>query len=217
MRSAIPGNSWLPLVFLGLFCAFTWLRTRHTGSLRSRETGPPARVQREDRFTRTLRMGFSVTLAGLVTLYGFWHVFGWFRWMGRFQIPLPDPVRWAAAAAAAAALLMLMRIHRDLGDGFSVRLRVRADHDLVTDGLYAHVRHPMYAALSAFFLSASILSGHGLIALCGVALTVLLWSRTVGEERMMEEHFGDAYREYRARTGRFFPRPAFLIRRTRKH
>ena len=45
-------------------------------------------------------------------------------------------------------------------------------------------------------------------ALLGAALVgfVLLAVRSVREEANLEARFGDAYREYRRRTGRFLPR-----------
>ena len=44
------------------------------------------------------------------------------------------------------------------------------------------------------------------IALTGFAALVLLVLRTATEEAKLVERFGDDYRGYMARTGRFFPR-----------
>jgi protein-S-isoprenylcysteine O-methyltransferase Ste14 len=74
-------------------------------------------------------------------------------------------------------------------------------------GLYRWIRHPQYVALG--------LTGIGLAILWPRFLTVVLWTVMVGlyyllardEERRMVDQFGDQYRDYIARTGRFCPRP----------
>ena len=77
--------------------------------------------------------------------------------------------------------------------------------ELVTTGVYAHVRHPMYASLlclawGVFFkrLSAPAL---GLVVVASTCL--VLTARA--EEAEDIAFFGDAYREYMKRTRRFVP------------
>jgi len=208
--SAVPGHPALPVVFLGLFVVFALLRAAHTRPVpRPEAAGEGSRVgQTADR----LRLLGSAALAVLVTLYGFWHVFGLFPWLGNFHLPLPDPARWVAAVAAAASLAALHHVRRDLGDAFRVTLTLGADHELVTHGWYQRVRHPMYAALTAYFLTATLVSANGLLFGLGVLLSGLLRLRTGQEEQMLAAHFGEAYRRYQDRTGRYLPR---FIPRTR--
>ena len=47
----------------------------------------------------------------------------------------------------APGLWFLYRSHTDLGTNWSITLEVREKHQLVTQGIYSHVRHPMYLAL----------------------------------------------------------------------
>jgi protein-S-isoprenylcysteine O-methyltransferase Ste14 len=75
-------------------------------------------------------------------------------------------------------------------------------------GLYTWIRHPQYLSLAV--------TGLGLAVLWPRFLTVVLWTVMVGlysllardEERRMLAAFGDQYRSYMSRTGRFLPRPA---------
>ena len=53
---------------------------------------------------------------------------------------------WLGVLMFAAALWLFYRTHKDLGTDWSITLVVREQHNLVTNGVYAHVRHPMYAA-----------------------------------------------------------------------
>src|SRR5580700_2493492 len=47
----------------------------------------------------------------------------------------------------AAGLWLFHRSHADLGTNWSITLQVRENHRLITSGVYARDRHPMYSAL----------------------------------------------------------------------
>jgi protein-S-isoprenylcysteine O-methyltransferase Ste14 len=79
---------------------------------------------------------------------------------------------------------------------------------LVTLGIYAYIRHPMYSSLifldwGLYFKQASWLSG--VIALTACALLILA---SLAEENENIHYFGQPYRQYMKRTKRFVP---FLI------
>ena len=79
------------------------------------------------------------------------------------------------------------------------------DGELVTSGLYHYVRHPIYTGVllaGAGLVVAQASLGHivGWVALWGV-----LTLKALGEEKMLLDKYG-GYREYSARTGRFFPK-----------
>lgn len=46
----------------------------------------------------------------------------------------------------AVALWLLWRSHADLGRSWMGTLAIKEKHALVTQGVYRHIRHPMYAA-----------------------------------------------------------------------
>lgn len=196
----------LPITFLCLFVSLALLRALH--QRRPVEPSPEGRTRfsREGNQLDWIRRGLTAFLSSMVVIYGFHHVFGFFPWFAHGAVPFPAWVRWMGAAAAVASLVMLHQVHRDLGEAFSVRLLVRENHPLVTNGWYARIRHPMYSALGAFFLSSSVVAAHLLIAVPALAIVAVLCARTGAEERMMEAHFGEAYRRYRDGTGRLWPR-----------
>jgi len=113
----------------------------------------------------------------------------------------------AGAAVFGAALWLLWRAHADIGRHWSKYLQIREGHRLVTDGVYARIRHPIYAA-HWLWAAAQVLLLQNWVA--GPALLVtfapIYWWRVRREERMMIEHFGDAYRSYMRCTGRVLPR-----------
>jgi len=50
------------------------------------------------------------------------------------------------AVTFAVALWLLWRSHADLGRSWMGTLAIKEKHALVTQGVYRHIRHPMYAA-----------------------------------------------------------------------
>ncbi len=85
------------------------------------------------------------------------------------------------------------------------RLQIVEGHQLVKDGLYKHVRHPIYLAETlrnfGFVLIFSSIYGVLLIAVG----TIFLLFRIRIEERMLVEAFGEDYKEYQRSTKRLIP------------
>ena len=82
----------------------------------------------------------------------------------------------------------------------------RTDHELVTAGPYRWIRHPLYTAGFGFWTGIVLLTGSWLLAVLFVPVVLGLRRRTVLEEARLVEEFGDDYRAYAARTGRYLPR-----------
>jgi protein-S-isoprenylcysteine O-methyltransferase Ste14 len=123
------------------------------------------------------------------------------------SFPLPDWQRWFGAALASCALLLQIWVHVSLGKGFSSELRVRTDQTLVTTGLYRWVRHPMYSLVMIMMIGWTMLTSNWILAIFGPSSILLLMvMRTPLEEEMLSESYGQAYSEYKRRTGMFFPR-----------
>jgi protein-S-isoprenylcysteine O-methyltransferase Ste14 len=124
-------------------------------------------------------------------------------------LPLPDAVRWLGAALGLVSFPLLWWTHVALGRNFSTVLHLRAEHTLVTSGPYRWVRHPMYSVIFLGLLGFVLLAANGLLAVLWVGgLTAIIARRLPHEEAAMREKFGEEYRAYAARTGRFFPRLA---------
>jgi protein-S-isoprenylcysteine O-methyltransferase Ste14 len=125
----------------------------------------------------------------------------------RFAAYAFHPIQaWLGLLFAMAALGMFQLTHRALGQNWSVSLDVREGHQLVTEGIYRRVRHPMYAAFWLWAIAQALLLPNWFAGLAGlVGFGTLFFGRVAREERMMLEAFGDSYRAYMARTGRVFP------------
>jgi protein-S-isoprenylcysteine O-methyltransferase Ste14 len=132
-------------------------------------------------------------------------------WLDFADYPLsPRGQRRAGIAGSAllgAAIWLFWRAHRDLGTNWSPSLEIGAQHTLSTEGVYRHIRHPMYASHLLWGLAQALLLPNWIAGLASlVAFLPLYLSRVPREERMMLEHFGEQYRAYCDRTGRILPR-----------
>ncbi len=103
-------------------------------------------------------------------------------------------------------LWLFHRTHKDLGRNWSVSLDLRESHTLVTTGVYAVVRHPMYAGFWLMALAQVLMLPNWVAGPAGlVGFGTLFFGRVGREEQMMIDGFGDEYRAYMRRTARVVP------------
>jgi protein-S-isoprenylcysteine O-methyltransferase Ste14 len=120
--------------------------------------------------------------------------------------PVVPVLSYLGIAAAVACLWLFYRTHRDLGQNWSVSLDLRERHTLVTTGVYALVRHPMYSGFWLMALTQLLLLPNWIAGPAGlVGFGILFFGRVRHEEEMMIAAFGDEYRAYRRRTARVLP------------
>lgn len=75
---------------------------------------------------------------------------------------------------------------------------------LVTDGIYAHTRNPMYLALGLSQVGLGLLLGSEWILITTVAFAgVIHFGVVLREERYLERKFGEPYRRYRESVPRY--------------
>jgi protein-S-isoprenylcysteine O-methyltransferase Ste14 len=184
------------LVFVIL--AIGWFLIRYEYARRSRRET----VQRSDRGPReTALLLISLTGLGILPLAYVATA------IPHFAAYTFHPIQaWLGLFVAIAALVMFHLTHRALGRNWSVSLDVRENHQLVTDGIYRRVRHPMYSAFWLWAIAQALLLPNWVAGFSGlVGFGILFFGRIAREERMMLETFGDSYRAYMARTGRVSP------------
>jgi len=120
---------------------------------------------------------------------------------------LPDWLGWAGSGLFVAAILLLWRSHADLGRNWTMTVGLRDEHALITEGIFKHIRHPMYAA-HILWAIAQILILHNWLAAYPFLFTSTLQYliRVRSEEEMMIEKFGEEYKQYMTVTGRIVPK-----------
>ncbi len=98
------------------------------------------------------------------------------------------------------------RTFRSLGKNLTDTVVTRTHHTLVTTGPYAWVRHPFYAAFALATVANALVAANWFLFVTGALAFTLLVIRCRTEERNLIARFGDEYRAYAKRTGRFLPR-----------
>lgn len=116
---------------------------------------------------------------------------------------------WIQAAGllmAFTALPMGISVFRNLGRNITDTVETRAHHELVTSGIYRFIRHPLYTTGFLFFFGLGLIAGLWPVLSLSVIVLVTLYVRTFTEEDHLIAEFGDRYRVYMERTGKFIPK-----------
>ena len=128
-------------------------------------------------------------------------------WLDFADYALPTWVPWLGVALIVGSLTVFWRAHADLGLNWSPTLEIREKHELITRGIYAKIRHPMYASQWLWAL-AQVLLLHNWVAGFSSLLVFIpfYFLRVKAEEQLMLEQFGDQYRSYMQKVGAVFPK-----------
>jgi protein-S-isoprenylcysteine O-methyltransferase Ste14 len=121
------------------------------------------------------------------------------------SMPLSDGIRWAGVAVGVVTPLLLVWTLSTLGPNLTDTVVTRQAHTLVTRGPYRWVRHPFYVCMALFVLSLGVVAANWFMLAAGVVVFTMLVVRTRIEEEKLLARFGDPYRDYLKRTGRFLP------------
>jgi len=110
-----------------------------------------------------------------------------------------------AAALTAAGLLIAVWARGYLGTNWSGTVTIKEGHELVTQGPYAIVRHPIYTGLLLAFAGTAIAIGEWR-AVLGIAFAAIaFWRKLRLEEQWMCEQFGERYQAYCRRVPTLVP------------
>ena len=126
-------------------------------------------------------------------------------WLSWSSMLLPNWLRWIGAAVGLVAVWLGYPSYRTLGSSLSPTLKTTESHHLVAQGIYRWVRHPIYTSIFTLLAAYFLLNANWLIGVSGLFYSLLIMERVGHEERMMLDTYGEEYRHYMQRTGRFFP------------
>src|SRR5574341_614278 len=126
--------------------------------------------------------------------------------MKALAIPLPDWLRWVGVIMDVVSLAVWVWVQAALGSLWSAQLQLRDEHHLVTTGPYGSIRHPLYTAMMGMGIALALITANWIFAAFALIVIAGAVARVPREEQMMLDGFGDEYRQYMARTGRFLPR-----------
>jgi protein-S-isoprenylcysteine O-methyltransferase Ste14 len=125
-----------------------------------------------------------------------------FQWA---SFAMPVWVRWIGIVTGILCSLLMYWTLSSLGKNLTDTVVIRAKATLITHGPYRWVRHPFYVTAAVLMASVTMLTANWLIGVTSLIVLALLVVRTPKEEAMLIERFGQQYRDYMAKTGRFIP------------
>lgn len=200
MTGAILFRAVFAILFLGIFAAVGRYRRRA-------QAGRSFEYEKEGRpLFLALRVG-GLALWLYCLLYILYPpILGW------SFLSLPLELRWLGAAIVAATVPLLLAAQGHLGRNVSPTVVTHDDHELVTTGPYRWIRNPLYTAGTTIFAGLGLLAASWFLLAGAVVALTLVRLRLPQEEAELEARFGEAYREYARRTGRFLPRLGRLSR-----
>jgi protein-S-isoprenylcysteine O-methyltransferase Ste14 len=129
-------------------------------------------------------------------------------WFEPVTLPMPDSVHWLGVACFFISIAWLLWMFHTLGRNLTDTVVTRRNATFVDYGPYRFVRNPMYTGVLMAGLSLGLALGSWLVPVAAGLMFTLLALRTKTEELYFIERFGNQYRDYMARVGRFLPKRA---------
>ncbi len=128
------------------------------------------------------------------------------EWVAWARLDLPLWLRWLGVGLLVGVIPAVIWMFRSIGTNISSRHTTREGHQLVTSGPYRYIRHPLYTFGLLMYVGLGLVAAMWWIWLgLAVIFPMLMW-RTPREEAQLVARFGDEYRAYMQRTGRYLPR-----------
>jgi len=115
-------------------------------------------------------------------------------------------LRWIAAVCAVICLLLTSVCWSRMGTHWRMDISLKGEEELITDGPFRHVRHPIYALSMLLMICSAVVVPTLPMLVVAIAHLVLSYFKARNEENHLLAVHGDLYRRYLARTGRFFPK-----------
>lgn len=120
---------------------------------------------------------------------------------------------WTAVLGAAltfAGLAFAIWARFLIAGNWSSYVELKREHELIMEGPYRWVRHPIYTGLLLAFVGSALAVGEWRGALSRGALSVAIvaasfWRKLRLEEAIMRRQFGEAYARYAARVPALVP------------
>ncbi len=184
-----------------LVSALTFFPLAISYRIRSQSTG-----ERLDRWQEGPFLLFTLRPIGAATMLGLIAYLINPEWMAWSSIRLPAWLRWIGVGGGLLGGCLIIWAFHSLGRNLTDTVVTRREHTLVTKGPYRWVRHPFYDAVLISLVANALVAANWFLLTGGLLTWSLIFLRTKKEEDRLIARFGDSYRDYMNRTGRFLPR-----------
>jgi protein-S-isoprenylcysteine O-methyltransferase Ste14 len=126
-------------------------------------------------------------------------------WLYRHFLPQSEWAFFLGAAITLAGLLFAVWARVTLGTNWSRSVTIKQNHELITTGPYALVRHPIYTGILVGFLGTALAVTQFRAILAFALIFLSLWYKLRLEEQWMRTQFGETYVNYARHTAALIP------------
>lgn len=131
-----------------------------------------------------------------------------------FGLPIPEAlsqpfwtcsaVGWLGLLFSALALAGFARTLVAFGNSFRIGIDEKKPDELVTDGMFAVSRNPVYVCFLLFFAGLFLTNPNFALAFPLALLALAIHRQILREEAFLEAHYGQEYLDYKKRVRRYF-------------
>ena len=163
-------------ILIGIFWGLTALRLK-----------PVVRAQP----TRARLIQMSILISGAALLISKWP-----QALNSRVLPDSAPTALAGMTLTVGGAMVAVVARAYLGGNWSGRPTIKEGHELVTQGPYAFVRHPIYTGIFVAVIGTAIAFGQARDLLALPLVLLGLWLKARQEERLLSKAFGHSYAAY---------------------
>lgn len=120
-------------------------------------------------------------------------------------ITFPLPIEEIGIGVLAIGLAIALYARYSLGRNWSGRVSFQKDQELVTSGLYAYIRHPIYLGIMLMGAGTLAIVNFSFVVIGTILVAISFFQRIKKEEELMTKHFPKEYAEYQRRTKKLIP------------
>jgi protein-S-isoprenylcysteine O-methyltransferase Ste14 len=155
------------------------------------------------RFGETDKTDFLIPPFALFYFYiVFAAAFGW-PTIARHVLFRSEIASWVGALGCAAGLLLLLWSLISFGRSFRIGIDADRPDKLITTGIFAYSRNPIYVAFFVILIGQFLLFPNPITLIAAVAAAILFHRQALREEDYLQDHYGRQFAEYRARVRRY--------------
>lgn len=198
--------TWLPAAFMAALIALSALRVwsvqrKVSGRVFDFDRARPVQALAQRLWTLAVVLAIALSVITAIAPH-------WENWLAPVAHAEAER-RWIATALFAVSLLISVVAQLQMGQSWRVGVPSDGPGEMVTTGLFAYSRNPVFIGFIGAALALFLWSPHMLSAVALIMIWLLAMVQVRLEEDAMRQAHGDAYEHYAAHVGRWFGRRNF--------
>jgi protein-S-isoprenylcysteine O-methyltransferase Ste14 len=126
-----------------------------------------------------------------------------FPWLFKFQIVDAIPAQTSGLLLIATGFALFVLSLQALDTSWRLGVDAQNPGPLVTDGVYAFSRNPIYVFFDFYFIGTFLMNGHLIFLVFALLAVANLHYQIVQEEKSLAQTHGHPYERYRSQVGRY--------------